>query len=100
MDYLQFITDMPPELYERLKLAVERGKWPDGRRLTTKQRDDALQAIIAWGEMHLAKEERVGFVKPKPVKQKPVKQKKPGASPDVSDESIDSTNTTPLRWKD
>ncbi|MEZ5501359.1 MAG: DUF1315 family protein [Halioglobus sp.] len=49
MDYLQLIANMSPDIYERLVRAVERGKWPDGRVLTSVQRANALQAIIAWG---------------------------------------------------
>ena len=56
------IETMTPEVYQRLKTAVELGKWPDGRRLTPPQREQSLQAIIAWGEKHLPAEDRVGFI--------------------------------------
>ena len=62
MDYRQMIETMTPEIYQRLKTAVELGKWPDGRRLTAAQREQSLQAIIAWGEQHLPPGERVGFI--------------------------------------
>lgn len=62
MDYRQYIESMSPEVYERLKRAVELGKWPDGRTLTTAQRRDALQAVIAWDALHVAAPERVGFI--------------------------------------
>lgn len=66
MDYLQAIDSLSPEIYQRLVLAVELGKWPDGRVLTPEQRANAMQAIIAWGERHLERNDRVGFIDRKP----------------------------------
>ena len=62
MDYPELIDTLSPELYQRLKRAVETGRWPDGKRVSPEQRESALQAVIAWGEKHLAPEERVGFI--------------------------------------
>ena len=62
MDYQQLINAMTPDLYRRLRRAVEVGKWPDGQALTPEQRESALQAVIAWGEKHLPEEERVGYI--------------------------------------
>ena len=62
MDYRQTIEDMSADVYERLKLAVETGKWPDGRPVSPEQRENALQAVIAWGEVHLQPQERVGYI--------------------------------------
>jgi uncharacterized protein YeaC (DUF1315 family) len=65
MDYLELIETMSPEVYRNLLRSVEIGKWPDGKPVTPAQRENAMQAIIAWGELHLPEEERVGFVRPK-----------------------------------
>lgn len=62
MDYQQMIASMTPEMYRRLRLAVELGKWPDGQVLTPEQRENALQAVIAWGEQNLPEEQRVGYI--------------------------------------
>jgi uncharacterized protein YeaC (DUF1315 family) len=62
MDYLQLVETMTPALYRSLKRAVETGKWPDGKPLTPGQRSEALQAVIAWGSLHLPENERVGFI--------------------------------------
>ena len=62
MEYLNLIETMTPEVYSRLKRSVELGKWPDGRPLTAAQRENALQAIIAWDRLHLDSSERTGFV--------------------------------------
>ena len=80
MDYSELIETMSPEIYQNLLQSVERGKWPDGRALTAEQRENAMQAIIAWGEKYLPENERVGYVKPKP---------QPG----------DACDEAPLSWK-
>ena len=80
MDYQQMIDSMTPEVFENLRRAVELGKWPDGQALNSQQRENAMQAIIAWGEKYLPENERVGYVKPKP---------QPG----------DACDEAPLNWK-
>jgi uncharacterized protein YeaC (DUF1315 family) len=62
MDYDQLLTSLTPELVDRLRAAVETGRWPDGREVTAAQREHSLQAVIAWESRHLPPEERVGFV--------------------------------------
>ncbi len=62
MDYLQLIDTMTPVIYQSLKRSVEIGKWPDGKPLTPEQRQEALQAVIAWGKLHLPESERAGFI--------------------------------------
>ena len=84
MDYLQLIETMSPEMYQSFLHSVELGKWPDGKVLTTEQRESALQAIIAWGERRLPEHERVGFIE---------KKTKAG-------EVCDAPVATPLSWKE
>jgi uncharacterized protein YeaC (DUF1315 family) len=62
MDYFKLIGAMTPAIYQSLKRSVEIGKWPDGRPLTPEQRVEALQALIAWGELHLPESERIGYI--------------------------------------
>ena len=83
MDYQQLIESMTPDIYRSLAPAVERGKWPDGRRLTPEQRQTCLQAIIAWGEKHLPEDQRVGYID---------KRHKAG-------DSCDDPAPEPLNWK-
>ncbi|MFI3247290.1 MAG: DUF1315 family protein [Ferrimonas sp.] len=52
MDWQQMIDALTPELLERLRLGVETGRWPDGTRLTDKQRESAMQAIMYWEATH------------------------------------------------
>lgn len=53
---------MNPEVHMNLKTAVELGRWPDGRKLTSEQLEYCLQAIIAYEERHLPEEQRVGYI--------------------------------------
>jgi uncharacterized protein YeaC (DUF1315 family) len=62
MDYLQLVGSMTPEMYRSLQRAVEIGKWPDGKVLSPTQRGEVMQALIAWGELHLPETERIGYI--------------------------------------
>ncbi len=60
--FAQMIENITPEIYESLKLAVELGKWADGRKLTTEQKELSLQAVIAWEMQNLPEEQRTGYM--------------------------------------
>lgn len=62
MDFNRLIESITPETYENLKRALELGKWADGMRLTQDQKEQVMQAIIAYGERHLGEDERVGYI--------------------------------------
>ncbi|WP_116364381.1 YeaC family protein [Parahaliea mediterranea] len=62
MDYQQLIESLTPEVYDKLRIAVEIGKWPDGRRVSPEQRQECLQALIAWGALNLPEEQRIGYI--------------------------------------
>ena len=62
MEYQKLVETMTPEIYRNLVRSVETGKWPDGKQLTPRQREDAMAAIIAWGQTHLEEHERIGFI--------------------------------------
>jgi uncharacterized protein YeaC (DUF1315 family) len=85
MDYQQLIETMTPDIYQNLKLAVELGKWPDGKPVTPEQREHAMAAAIAYGEAHLPEQERIGYID---------KRQKAGDSCD------DPNAETTLTWKD
>ena len=84
MDYQQIIDSMSPEIYQSLKRSVEVGKWPDGKPLSAEQRQNALQAIIAWSEKHLPQSEHVGYID---------KGRKAGGV-------CDEPQVLPLNWKE
>ena len=62
MNYQQMIDTMSPEIYQSHRQALELGKWPDGRALSAQQKEETMQAVIAWGEKHLPPEQRIGYI--------------------------------------
>lgn len=58
----KMLAALNPEIVAKLKLAVEIGKWPDGRRLTAEQRQTCLQAVIVWEGKNLPEEQRTGYI--------------------------------------
>lgn len=62
MDVKQLIAQLTPEIYRNLKSAVEIGKWPDGRALTTEQRELCMQAVIAYEVQHFEESDRTGYI--------------------------------------
>ena len=44
----QLVSQLNPQLYARIKQAVETGKWLDGKPLTQEQRDTCLQAVMIY----------------------------------------------------
>ncbi|WP_438951582.1 YeaC family protein [Porticoccus sp.] len=88
MDFQQLIDSITPDIYESLKQSVERGKWPDGRKLTPAQREHSMQAIIAYDLRHKPEDQRVGYVPPKQKIAGPCDT----SHPDQSDDQ------QPLKW--
>lgn len=62
--FAEMIANITPEIYQNLKLAVEIGKWPDGRLLSAEQRALSLQAMIAWETANLPEDQRTGYMGP------------------------------------
>ncbi|MCL6272096.1 YeaC family protein [Sansalvadorimonas sp. 2012CJ34-2] len=62
MDFEQLLKQLTPEIVSSLKRAVELGKWPDGRVLTPEQREQSLQAVLAWEARNLPEEQRTGYL--------------------------------------
>ena len=66
MDFKTLIQKLDPDIYLRLKKAVEIGKWPDGRLLTEEQKMLSMQALIAYEIEHdFPEQERIGYVNTK-----------------------------------
>lgn len=62
MNFKEMIDNMSPEVYEKIKLAVELGKWSNGTRLTDEQKELCLQAVITYDYANKGEDERVGFI--------------------------------------
>jgi uncharacterized protein YeaC (DUF1315 family) len=66
MDLQQLLSSLTPEIYQNLKRAVELGKWPDGNRLSSEQRQLCMQAVIAYEHKNLPPEQHTGYIPPEP----------------------------------
>ena len=53
MNIEQMLTMLNPEIVDRLRTAIEIGKWPNGIALTAEQRQTCMQAVYAWEMKHL-----------------------------------------------
>ncbi|AYC33499.1 DUF1315 family protein [Pseudomonas cavernae] len=62
--FAEMINNITPEIYASLKLAVEIGKWADGRKLSREQKELSLQALIAWELRNLPEDQRIGYMGP------------------------------------
>ena len=52
MEIRELVDVMTPAIYQRLALAVELGKWPDGVRLTDQQKEHSLQVVMLYQARH------------------------------------------------
>ena len=50
---------------ERLRTALELGKWPDGQPASAEQKQTIMEALLTWEQAHLPPEERTGYM-PRP----------------------------------
>ncbi|MBW8190688.1 DUF1315 family protein [Neiella marina] len=53
MSVEQLVSAMTPDIYDKLKTAVELGKWADGTPLSAEQKEHSLQAVIAYQALNL-----------------------------------------------
>lgn len=51
-DAVALARAMPRELYLSLRRALELGRWESGEPLTTRQREDAMAALLVWEDAH------------------------------------------------
>lgn len=47
---------------ERLRTALELGKWPDDQALTAEQKQTIMEALLTWEHKNLPPEERTGYM--------------------------------------
>jgi uncharacterized protein YeaC (DUF1315 family) len=66
MDLQKLLNSITPDIYQNLKLAIEIGKWPDGNKLSSEQRQLCMQAVIAYEHKNLPLEEHTGYIPPEP----------------------------------
>jgi len=62
MEYNQLIAQLTPEVYLRLKAAIEIGKWPDGRVLSEDQKASCMEAVLRYQSMKLDSKQHSGYM--------------------------------------
>lgn len=63
MKYNEAIARITPDIYHNMRQSLEKGKWPDGRVVSAEQKENCLQAIIAYEEIHnIPEEQRLGYI--------------------------------------
>ena len=72
----EFLSRLTPDMYRALRQALELGKWPDGRPLTSEQRNITLQALIMYEHDHIPEAERIGYM-PQQCKSKSAERETP-----------------------
>ncbi|SMF40115.1 hypothetical protein SAMN02745866_02594 [Alteromonadaceae bacterium Bs31] len=65
MDQNEILKHLTPVIYQRFKTAVELGKWPDGSKLSAKQLETCLEAIVVYEQKYIEETQRTGYVPPK-----------------------------------
>lgn len=58
----KLIEAVTPEIYANMQAAIATGKWPNGVKVTAEQRENCLQLVIAYDDVHKDTEERVGYL--------------------------------------
>ena len=71
-NFAEIASTISAEVYESFKLAVEIGKWPDGRKLTAEQKELCLQALIAYEIKNLPEDQRTGYMGPQACESKSI----------------------------
>ena len=52
LNYQNFVDSLDEKTIKKLQSAVELGRWENGEKLSQKQRDSALQAVLLWKAKH------------------------------------------------
>lgn len=63
MHYDDALRAMTPEIYERMRSAVETGRWPDGQKLTDAQRENAMELVMVYQAKFLDQNEHFSINK-------------------------------------
>lgn len=91
MQFKQLIDTITPEIYANLKCAIEIGKWPDGRVLSSEQRELCMQAVIVYENKHIGERERTGYID---------RGSKAEGEQCGDDDHHDDDSATTLTWKE
>ena len=64
MNIADMLNAITPEIYRKFQVAIETGKWANGKALTMEQKQICMQAVIVYEHKNLDENERTGFVSP------------------------------------
>ncbi|WP_168204225.1 DUF1315 family protein [Aliikangiella coralliicola] len=62
MDYSQTVANLNPEVVQKLKTAIELGRWENGEKLTSEQVESAMQAVMLWEAQYIGNKENEPFI--------------------------------------
>lgn len=62
MNIEQTLAALNPDIVDRLRTAVELGKWPSGQPLSAEQRATCMQAVLVWEHEHMPENQRTGYI--------------------------------------
>lgn len=63
MNFDDVAANLSPQLYARLKEAVELGKWPNGQALSREQKALCLEALLTYEvRAGVPEDERIGYI--------------------------------------
>lgn len=63
MNFDQLAANMTPDIYSRLREAIELGRWPTGQKLTAEQKNLSLEAVIKYEiSSDMPAELRTGYI--------------------------------------
>lgn len=94
MQHEQLVASMTPELYERLREAVETGRWPDGNALTEQQRNDTLTLVMLYQAHHLDQTEPFSIGKDGSMVQKSKAELRRERTQDIARFNLNTESTT------
>ncbi|WLF83127.1 YeaC family protein [Moraxella sp. ZY210820] len=62
MNIEQMLAVLDENIVNKLRTAVEIGKWENGVVLTPEQREISMQAVLVWESKNLPEEQRTGYI--------------------------------------
>ena len=60
----ELLDSITPDIYQKLRNAIELGKWETGQLLSDDQKEYCMQAIIAYEHKTVPLDQRTGFMNP------------------------------------
>lgn len=62
MDYTEKVSNLNSDVIEKMKTAIELGRWGNGDKLTPQQTESAMQAVMLWEAKHKGNDDAEPFV--------------------------------------